>query len=88
MVFGTMEKAGVCLFLCKCVVVASFNSIRGGTKAVIGNNLLRRELRDKAGSGRLFCSMEMKGDAVGSSPWDPSILGQVGVVCSVYVLLY
>ncbi len=86
MVLGTMAKAGVCLFLCKHVLVASFNSIRGSTKAVIGNDLLRRERRDKAERGRPFSSMEMKGDAMGGSPWDPCILGQVGVVCSVYGL--
>eukprot|EP01084_Bolivina_argentea_P302049 521295_1 len=77
MVLGTMAKAGVCLFLCKHVLVASFNSIRGSTKAVIGNDLLRRERRDKAERGRLFSSMEMKGDAMGGSPWDPCILGQI-----------
>ncbi len=84
---GTMLKAEVWLFLCEFVLVASFNSILGGTKAVVWNDLLRRERRDKAELGILFSNIEMKGDAVGGSPWDPCILGQVGAVCSVCVLV-
>ncbi len=84
---GAMLKAGVLLFLCECVLVASFSSILRGTKAVVGNDLLRRERRDKAERGILFSNTEMKGDAVGGSPWDPCILGQVGAACTVYVLV-
>ncbi len=87
MLLGTVAKAGVWLFLCKCVLVASFKHIRGGTKPVIGNDLLRRACRDKPERVIRFSSMEMKGDAVRGSSRVPNILEQVGggMACSVCV---